>query len=124
MDVACSQLTRVVFKYLLKIQIKEVEMDIQEYKRNSLKSRTLHVELPSGLELDLRLPSPAQILFNLSDIDSEDDRTNIKKVLSMIQFPNDLTLDDFTAEDLMALIQYVADFLNKVLEPLNNSNSM
>ena len=97
-------------------------MDIQEYKRNSLKSRTLHVELPSGLELDLRLPSPAQILFNLSDIDSEDDRTNIKKVLSMIQFPNDLTLDDFTAEDLMALIQYVADFLNKVLEPLNNSN--
>lgn len=100
------------------------KIDIQEYKKNSLKSRIMHVKLPSGLEFDLKLPSPAQMIFGLKGVNLDDDIESTEAMLRLVKFPGGLTYDDFTPEDLVALIDQVSDFFGKAAKSLLGFKSM
>ena len=100
-------------------------MDLKQYKEYSLKKRTKHILLPSGLEFDIVLPPVYTIVFELGNADpTDDDGVTAEKLLSSIKLPDDLTVDDFLPEDFVVLVQQVTDFFAEITTSLNGSKNM
>ena len=96
-------------------------MNIKEYKEQSLKSRTKHIKLPSGLEFDIVLPTPYQLVFGVGATKNETEST--QKLLEMIQFPDELKIEDLTMEDFLSLMQQITDFFTEGTKSLNGSKN-
>ena len=94
-------------------------MDIKEYKAKSLKDRTLHVKLPSGLEIDVVLPTPYQFIFDVAAGTAENETDSTKKLFKMIQLPDELKLEDLEMDDFLSLMQQITDFFTKGTKSLN-----
>jgi hypothetical protein len=92
-------------------------MDIKEYKQKSLKNRTKHIKLPSGLEFDVVLPTPYQLVFGIADVKNETESS--KKLLEMVKLPDGLALDDFETDDLVSFMEQITDFFTKGTKSLS-----
>ena len=97
-------------------------MDIKEYKAKSLKDRTLHVKLPSGLEIDIGLPTPKQAFLSIDTSKMSDTEVAIA-LMDVVTLPKGLTVEDFTYEDFVALMEKVSSFFVQRLGSLSGSRS-
>ena len=96
-------------------------MNIKEYREKNLKSRTKHIKLPSGLEFDIVLPSPYQMVFGIGE-GSEIDKS--KRLLDLIVLPDKLEINDLTMNDFLSLMEQVTDFFTKETKSLTGSKNM
>lgn len=81
-------------------------MDKQEYKRLAAKERTKHIKLPSGLELDLIAPLPAEITDAL--IRNNIDIARIQEVGKRSDKDGGLSPQDAADKEVLRFTQVVA----------------
>ena len=93
-------------------------MDIKEYKEKNV----VHLKFPSGLELDVGLPSGWTLLFE-TKVKSKDEMEGLKDILTKLSFPEGFTVKDLNPTDFIWLIQWVNGFFSQIQKSLNGSQS-
>lgn len=84
-------------------------MDIKEYKEYSKKQLTQHIVFTSGLEIDIILPTPEELLES-KVFDSKTTKETIKELLKLIKLPEGLTIADLTMKDYLFLQENLTNF--------------
>lgn len=82
-------------------------MNLEEYKQKNDRNR--HLTFPSGLEIDIVLPSPMDFLES-GILDSENKTKMIETFLKSIKFPEGFSVDDLNLKDFSYLLEFVNNF--------------
>ncbi|NLH62492.1 MAG: hypothetical protein GX452_13920 [Ignavibacteriales bacterium] len=83
--------------------------NIEEYKEYSKKTTLKHVVFPSGLELDIVLPNPQELLES-KVFDAKTATETTKEMIKLIKLPAGLTIADLTMQDYLFLQKELTNF--------------
>ncbi len=86
------------------------------------KTNILRIKFPSGLELDIKLPTAKQFLFNIKlTQDNKSDTEVLKEIMAMLEFPEGWSFADLNLGDGLYLTKVINDLFTKATQSQNGS---